>query len=426
MSDVRSKGKRSLMVVRGKELVQQTARRLAEQGVETNIYQGDNTRETGAAISIASIQTLYSRKKIPDFDLLVIDECHNSRGASYEWLFENSADKKILSVTATPYHKKGMRHCADVIVYPIGITELQSLGYLVKGRYFAVQKPDLKGIKKIGDDYDQRQLGAHMESQLNGDAVKEWRRRADGRPTIIFAVSVSHSYAVCKLFNEAGIITRHVDAKTSDADRAEIFGLLKSGDINAVCNVGVLTTGVDIPEVSCLQVMRPTMSKALWHQMLGRATRISTGKNNFIVLDHSNNTMKHGMIEDEAEGNLDPLPKRKKKGQAAMTVHECPVCMAMFHAWPCPDCGEGKKSSARKLKTNEDVDLQELTAITREREIIKEIIGQARALGHQKGRCWYKLVEALGKDRGQQVYNQLVIPMEWVPLKAAQRRTTDY
>lgn len=434
MRDVLSKDKRSLMVVKGKELVGQTARRLEAQGVSVNIYQGANTIDTGAMITVASIATLYARKTVPDCDLLVIDEAHLSRGESYEWLFDRAASQKILGVTATPYHKKGMRHVADIIVYPVGITELQKQGHLVAGRYFAVEKPDLTGIKKVGDDYDQKQLSDRMKTALvGGDPVKEWKERAQGRSTIVFAVSVSHSLAICELYNSKGIPTKHVDAKTTDEERAKIFAQLRSGEIKAISNVGVLTTGVDFPEVSCLQIMRPTMSKALWHQMLGRGTRTNEGKKDFLVLDHSNNTHKHGMIEDEEPGNLDPLPKRKLKGGSpGPATHECPDCLAVFHEWPCPSCGGERKTPERTIKYDHEAELEELTRQSREAYIIKQIVGTARLKGYKKGWCRYKLREKLGEKRGDEIYLNVVWRMDWVPLReetpkeVAQKLTTDF
>lgn len=413
MADVRSRGKHSLMVVRGKELVHQTARRLAADGIDSNIMQGANTVDNGAPITIASISTLYRRKNIDDFALIVIDEAHLTRGGSYKWLLDNTLSSKILAVTATPYHKEGMRHIADKIVYPISIVELQAQGYLVPGKYFAVQNPDLTGIKKIGDDYDQAQLAERMEATLNGDAVKEWWARAGGRPTIIFAVNIAHSYKILSLYRANGIAIEHVDADTPDEQRLEVFNALRSGRISAVCNVGVLTTGVDLPEVSCLQVMRPTMSKALWFQMLGRGTRISNGKSDFLVLDHSSNTMKHGMIEDEEIGNIDPLPKKKAAATARTSIHECPDCLAIFRQWPCPNCGAEKKKTEREIKEDREAELKELTRQDRETYRIKQIIATALHNDYKKGWCKYQLEKSFGEKRGLEIYVKLIYPMDW-------------
>lgn len=415
-----NKGKSSLMIVRGKELVRQTARRFEQEGLAVNILQGANSRDNGAKITLASISTLYRRKIPPNYDLTVIDEAHLSRGEAYDWLLAQISDKKLLGVTATPFHKKGMRHIADEIIYPITFRELKDLGYLVGGKYFAVQQPDLSGIKKIGDDYDLGELSQRMNASLNGDCVKEWNKKALGRPTIIFTTSVIHSINVCDLYNKSGIITRHVDANTPDNERAEIFGQLRSGEINAISNVGVLTTGVDLPEVSCLQVMRPTMSKALWYQMLGRATRPADGKSEFIVLDHSNNTINHGMIEQETIGNIDEMPKKAEK---AIKVNVCEECLAIFSTWPCPGCGAEKKkktSPERSMDINTDVELQELTEDDREVSIVREIIEIAKINGYRKGWCLFRLQEFFGEDEGHKIYLRHIYRLAQWSLRAAQ------
>jgi superfamily II DNA or RNA helicase len=427
MKDAASKGKRSLMIVRGKELVGQTVRRLAADGVTADIYQGGNTSVAGAAVSVASISTLHRRKILPEVDLLVIDESHLSYGDSYRWLLEQCTTQKILAVTATPYNRKGMQHIADKIVYPVTIRELQEQGFLVAGKYFAVQKPDLSGIGRVGDDFNQQQLAKKMNAQLSGDCVKEWRQRAAGRPTIIFAVNVEHSQRITELYNSEGITTKHVDADTPDDERAHIFAELKLGSIQAISNVGVLSVGVDIPEVSCLQVMRPTMSKALWHQMLGRGTRTAAGKADFLVLDHSNNTINHGMIEDEIEGNLAPVSKAKAKS-TALALRDCPECLAVFRAsQKCPNCGTERKKTEREIQIEQDAELKELTRQARNEQIIKTIIATARLRGHKKGWCRYQLREKLGAEYGDHIYINVVYPMEWVTLREdRQKNTTGY
>lgn len=429
MKAAADKGRRSLMIVRGKELVGQTVRRLAADGVEADVYQGGNTSVSGALVSVASISTLYRRRVIPEADAVVIDEAHLSFGESYRWLLEKCQTQKIIAVTATPYSRKGMQHVADKIIYPVSIRELQAQGFLVSGKYFVVDKPDLTGIGKVGDDYNQHQLAARMNSRLSGDAVKEWRKRAEGRPTIIFAVNVEHSQNIMRLYNSEGIITRHVDANTPDDERAAIFADLKSGAIQAVSNVGVLTVGVDIPEVSCLQIMRPTMSKALWYQMLGRGTRTAVGKTDFLVLDHSDNTHKHFMIEDETEGNLAPLPRNSAKAASkALALRDCPECLAVFRASQrCPNCGAERKKTEREIQVDHEAELKELTRQARNEHIIKQIIATARIRGYKKGWCRYQLRQKLGEQVGDHVYFNVVYPMEWVPLREdRQRNTTDF
>lgn len=422
MRAVLLKNKKALMIVRGKSLVQQTARRLAAEGVPCNIYQGANTANVGAGITLASIDTLYARQVMPDCDLVVIDEVHLSFGIKYDWALEQTATKKILGVTATPYRDKGFRHVADVIVYPVTIKELQAQGYLVSGKYFAVQNPDLSSVKITAGDFNEIQLAHAMKAQLSGDCIKEWMLRAKDRPTITFAVNVAHSKAIQDLYNQHGITAAHVDAKTSDTERCEIFERLRAGDIKVVCNVGVCTTGVDIPEVACLQVMRPTLSKALWHQMLGRATRVCSGKKDFIVLDHSSNTMRHGMIEHETLGNLDAKPKRKGRdsSQAAnLKLKTCIKCLAVFEEWPCPGCG-AENIEPQKIEIDESKVLQELTEEKLDDLFVKDTIEIAMTNGLRPGWCFHRLKDHFGWEKADKIYKKIISPMPPWQLRDAQ------
>jgi DNA repair protein RadD len=419
--DVLLKEKKALMVVRGKSLIHQTARRLKAEGVPCNIYQGNNTKEIGSNVTLASIDTLYSRQIVPDFDLVVIDEVHLSFGQKYNWFLESAKKQKILGVTATPFNDKGFRHVADQIIYPISIRELQAQGYLVAGRYFAVQNPDLSNVKLTAGEFNETQLAEEMTKQLSGDCIREWSERAQGRPTIVFAVNIVHSLAIKFLYNSHGIQAEHIDAETPDSERLEIFERLKSGETKVICNVGVCTTGIDIPEVSCLQIMRPTMSKALWHQMLGRATRTFPGKKDFFVLDHSSNTMRHGMIEHEVMGNLDKIDVRKsKKATVAekLNLKTCEKCLAVFQEWPCPGCGAVPEAKPIKIDTTKK--LQELTEENLDALFVKDTIRIAITHGLKPGWCFYRLQDRFGKDKANKIYKDIIKPMPAWQLRESQ------
>lgn len=400
----------ALMVVRGKELVHQTARRF---NCPVNIYQGANTKDEGAGITIASINTLFSRQHIPKAHLVIIDEAHLSFGESYEWLLGSLAPETyIIGTTATPYNRKGFRHLADEIIYPITITELQAQGYLVKGRYFSAERPDLSHIKMVGDDFNKGDLGRVMQNKLCADTVSSWKKHADGRPTIAFCVNVSHAKKLADLYNRSGIKTEVIDANTPDDSRQNIFSALKSGVINCISSVGVLTTGVDIPEVSCLQMLRPTMSEALWFQMLGRGTRTAHGKSDFLVLDHSTNTERFGFIEDERKGDIDAQPKSSKKSQQ-ISIAICQVCGSIYRGrGACPSCGE----EIHVIKKEPEISPGELAEIKRrnaEEEKTNRLVEKALRKNYKRGWVMYQLQEKYGPDRGLYLYKKYVTKISW-------------
>lgn len=137
--------------------------------------------------------------------------------------------------------------------------------------------------------------------------VREWQRRcsvgtsssdsAAYRKTIVFAADVAHSHALTAAFREVtGVAAAHIDGETTASTREGIFGALKRGDVTVVCSVGVLSEGFDEPSVSCVVLCRPTHSKALYIQQVGRGLRSYPGKRDCIVLDAVGNTLTHGPI----------------------------------------------------------------------------------------------------------------------------------
>lgn len=333
LKKVHEKGKKAVLVVRGRALVDQASQRLFREGVPHGVVMAGhwNYRPT-ERIQVCSIDTIHRRGIDLEADMIVIDEAHMAASLSYRKMIEKYPDAYILSVTATPYVKAGLRHLADRVVYPISIDRLMAEGYLVRPRYFSfptdVNLDDVDIDKKTGD-YNQVQLGeaVNKSSTLCGDIVKHWQSHARGRPTIAFAVNIRHSRSIVERFEAAGIRAVHIDKDTLEDDRRNAIQDLVAGNVKIISNVGILGTGVDIPEVSCLILARPTQSKNLYIQQCGRGTRLSPGKANFIVLDHASNLMKHGPIEDEEPCDLDGHGKPPKPRDGMV---KCPRCFCVF------------------------------------------------------------------------------------------------
>ena len=114
---------------------------------------------------------------------------------------------------------------------------------------------------------------------------------------MLFAVDCAHAQALQERFNEAGIACGYQDAHTSSADRAAIKRAFHNGDLKVVANIGTLTTGVDW-DVRCLQLARPTKSEMLFVQIIGRCLRTADGKDNALILDHTDTTARLGMVTE--------------------------------------------------------------------------------------------------------------------------------
>jgi len=330
LAGIQKKNKKGIVVVKGRDLVENASNRLTRENVNHGVLMSGHWKNLPHEnIQVCSVDTLFSRKLIPDADILIIDEAQDATSNKYKWLIEQYKDKYILGVSATPHVKTGLKHIADVVVRPITINELIEQGYLVRPRYYAPSKINLSGIsidKKTGD-YKIDELEKVMDDvKIYGDLVENYRRYAFGRKAIVFCVSIAHSKSVCEYLNSNGIRAAHVDASSSRSDRDMVIKQIENDEIDVVCNVNLFSVGVDIPIISCIIHARPTKSYNFWIQSNGRATRPFANKNDFIVLDHVGNISEHGLIEDERECLLEGW----KQDIQVESVTNCERCFSAF------------------------------------------------------------------------------------------------
>lgn len=423
LSALVKKGKRGLMVVRGRKLVAQASARLDRECVDHGILMGNHNRSRPfAPVQVCSIDTLYQRKLTPYADMLVIDEAQDATSDGYKWLAEQYPNAYFLAVTATPYTTKGLRHVANQVVCPIKMTELIERGYLVPPKYFAPSNPDVSNvaISRATGDYQADQLAETMAASLVvGDLINHWRTLGEGRPALVFAASVSHSKSIVEGFCAAGIPALHVDAETKDADRDKAIASMNAGEIKVLSNVGIFCVGVDIPILSCLIMARPTLSYNLFMQQCGRGSRPAPGKTDFIVLDHAGNLLRHGCILKEPPAIIDALPKQKK--DIIVSLVRCAECFAVFERTLriCPAC-ETAVPPSKKDNTPDHVDgdLKEvdpatLQAISRFSEL--KMIKKAK--GYKRGWIWHTLEREYGEEIADKLCPRRVVPA-WVSRRA--------
>ena len=411
------------MIVRGRNLVEQASQRLSREDTDHGVMMSGHWRyKPLSPIQLCSIDTLRARNLRPKAKLIVIDEAHYSISDSYKEFLKDYPDAYILAVTATPFTSKSLSHIASVIVKPITMSELIDKNFLVKARYFAPSIPDLSKVEtsKSTGDYVQDQLGIAVDnSTLIGDIVDHWKRIAENRPTICFAVNIEHSNHIVNSFKSVGISAEHCEASTSDSERKEILKRLESGETRVVSNVGILCTGVDLPFVSCLIMARPTKSYNLYIQQAGRGTRIFNGKSDFILLDHAANISRHGFIHVEREAFLEPDRESKKGSEITLTT--CGACFAVFEGTDCPNCGLINERKVEREITHEEGSLIEITELSEDAKIkmfIKEKKEIAKQKGYRRGWTFHQLVAEYGEEIAQQYMPKRIIP-NWVKQKYA-------
>ena len=252
----------------------------------------------------------------------------------------------VIGLTATPYRlghgllTEGKHRIFDDIVYDKNVGELVREGYLCKlVSKGMVARPDLSGVKVRGGEYVADELaGAVDQEHLVTEAVAELVRWCQQRRSwLVFCTSVKHAHHVCAEIRRHGVICEVVTGDTAPDKRDDILQRFKRFEVQAVCNVGVLTTGFNHPALDALAMLRPTKSTSLYVQMMGRGMRNAPGKTDCLILDFSENVKEHGPIDMIRIATNRSGQTEVKKAAAK----ECPACHSLVPAAvrSCADCG---------------------------------------------------------------------------------------
>ena len=247
-----------------REIIRQTSRKLL---IDHGLIQAGLNADLTYPVQVASVQTLWARcmrtdkLPLPAANLIIIDEAHHVRAQTWAKILEQYPNARRLGLTATPCRAdgRGLGNFFDIIVEGPQVADLIAQRHLVPTTYYAPVEPDLKGVKTSQGDYAINQLADRMNrDDLVGDIVTHWHKHAERRKTLVFAVDVAHSIHIRDEFVKAGVCAEHLDGTTPKEERDAILLRLSSGATEVVCNVMVLTEGVDIPEISCIVLARPT------------------------------------------------------------------------------------------------------------------------------------------------------------------------
>jgi DNA repair protein RadD len=365
-NDTIAAGGRVLGLAHRQELVDQMSTKLFDLGIDAGILMPGFPHRPDATAQIASIPTLYSRGirgcsiDMPRADLIIIDEAHHIRARIYQEITARYPDATILGVTATPCRgdNRGLGHDFEALFEAPDVAELTNLGHLVPAIVYAPVNPDLRGVTVRQGDYAPGELQQRMNTQkLVGDIVEHWFKHAERRRTIGYFTGVNHSAFARDEFRRVGVIAEHIDGGTPSDERRQILRGLAAGDVEVVCNFGVLTEGFDAPDVGCLILARPTKSFGLFRQMIGRGLRSAEGKKDCIVLDHSGAVFRHGLPDEPVTWSLSPDHRVETKAQKARAKHHapalvnCPECSAVrLEGRACPACGWRPRPKAKPVE----------------------------------------------------------------------------
>lgn len=335
------KGLRCLVAVHRRGLVDNLCQAFdKEPAVKYGVLMSGEDTAPGRAIQIASIDTLNSwGYQGKPFDLVIYDECHSHLPKLRTHLDSIGGESPpfVLGLSATPQCDGLSDVFRDIVLGPKA-EWLQDNGYAARFRYRAgLKKGRLNELVKGGDEYTQESLAKAYEG-LHGDFIQEWLREAKGRPTVGFFPRRDNARKAMVALQQAGVQAEYVDGETPDDERRMMFYHLAEGNIEYICNVGVIERGTDIPPVSCVQLCTSVGSLVRYRQMIGRGSRPSDGKEDCLVLDHGGNIARHGFWEDEIQWTLDRSEKPLRE-RADRPPVECPSCHVLYRGGRCKACG---------------------------------------------------------------------------------------
>ena len=327
--------KRTLILAHRKELVDQAANKLlAITGVSPEIEMAssysDESSLYGTKFVVASIQTMIAghagglrmeRFRPVEFGLIVIDEAHHSSAASYRQIIEYftaNTDCKVLGVTATPDRgdKRRLGDIFESVAMDYGILVAIRDGWLVpiNQRIVDVESLSFDNVGTRGGDFIDSDLAIVMKSErvLHG-VVTPSVGLVGNKQTVVFCASVDHAERMAEIWNRSKPgCAKSISGKTTKTERIEMLKDFSERKFQVLTSCMVLTEGWDCPHVEAIVMARPTKSRALYAQMLGRGTRPLPGvvdgvedriesianseKKELLVLDFCGNSTKHKLI----------------------------------------------------------------------------------------------------------------------------------
>jgi len=345
----------------------------------------------GARVQVASIDTLLSwfldDKKGYDtsitFDLIVFDETHSHLAKLAKFLKHHDVMRTqkglhrayVIGLSATPEAKGLADVYRDIVLGPPTEWLIQN-GFLAPYRYVCGKKGDLGKLIRRGSEFTKDSESQAMEG-MSGDLVRDWKRFAEGRPTVGFFPRRSHAKDARRELEAAGLRVGYVDGDTEDITRRRLFWSLDNGRLDYLCNVAVVERGTDIPNIGCVQLCVAIGSPVRFRQMLGRGSRFDRKKYpdkvDCLVLDHGGNVGgpphgRHGFFEDDPQWSLDRSTSLIGDVAPKPTV-ECPNCNTLYRGGKCSNCGYEPTKRERKAQGLEwdGTELVEITATKEQR-----------------------------------------------------------
>ena len=375
-----------LVLTHRQELKEQTGQLFADNGIDARIEM---------ILTEANRLGQYEKPA-----LIITDEAHLSRSNSWMKVLDYY-NTFTVGFTATPVRLDG-KPLGDIyneLVTGVSVRWLIDNHRLAPYEYYAPTVVETDGLRVQAGDYVIKDLEQLMSDRaIYSDVLKSWEKLAKGQKTIAYCVSVKHAKETAEMFNAAGYSAVEIDGATPPKKRSEIMQDFRDGKITVLCNVGIISEGVSIDDVTCCLLLRPTESHALYWQQGMRAMRYQPGKTATII-DCVGNYSRNPLFDADVEWSLTQSLRKKPKinAEGDFYIRTCPKCFKVFKtAAICPYCGFEYPLHPREIKAHEAVELARISA--KEAEELEHKRKQAR-MEQGKAKTFPELL-AIGRERG--------------------------
>ena len=300
--------------------------RLVYPDADIGILKAQDKSGLDTEICIASVQTATRNTKAlaeRGYKLLICDEAHHAVSPSYMKIFsrlgftEDDKSKLLLGVTATAYRgdKAGLGNLFQEIVFERSILAMMRAGYLCDVKGLSVRtETDISNVHTRTGDLAVDELSDAIDTpERNALIADAYIQHGEGRKGVVFGVKVEHALNLAEAFRKRKIPCAAVWGEMPLEERHDVLKRYAEGKLQVLTNVGVLTEGWDVPETDIIMMARPTKSKGLYIQCVGRGLRIAPGKRNCLLIDFVDVARQHklcGFGTLAGDKPLEVSPKR--------------------------------------------------------------------------------------------------------------------
>lgn len=386
-----------MFMVHRQELINQIMESFKANSVDLNLC---------TVMTVGKIRNRLDSLPVPN--LIITDETHHSLAKTYRDIYEHYANVPRLGFSATPWrlNGKGLGDVYDAMIEGPDVQWLIDNHYLAPFDYYSVNLIDESKLSKSSTgDYSNKSIDEAVGHTIYGDVIKTYRDKVDGQQAIVYAHSIAFSKQIAKQFRDAGINAAHCDSKTPQRERDKIMTDFKKGTLKVLSNCDLISEGYNVPDCSCVIMLRPTESLVLFIQQSMRCMRFKPGKQATII-DHVANYTRFGLPNTPHKWTLKDREKKKKSTNTAVEtpIKQCAFCFAVIPAQSkiCPLCGHEIEIVQTEIKVDEKARIEKIESnfklqadyiVTKKISELKsyeELKAYAKARGYKQGWIYFQ------------------------------------